>query len=281
MINQQKLARVFFWILLTSLSLLFFLPPILWMISSSFTHNDVVIHYPPQWLPENPTLENFIEVFTTQRTTRVSRALWNSGIVALATVLITLLIDSLAAYSLARMKFKGRNVLFLMVLIGLMIPAEVTFIPLVLMLHWIGWLNSYQALILPAAASPFGVFLLRQFFLSIPRDLEDAARIDGCGRLRILFRVILPLSKPALATLAIFTFLISWNNFLWPLIVITEPGRMTVPVILAYYMASFKESMEWATLMASAFIVSLPPVIIFLFFQRQFVQGITLSGMKG
>jgi len=122
---------------------------------------------------------------------------------------------------------------------------------------------------------------MKGYFEAVPKEVEDAARIDGCGRLRILFRIILPLSKPALATLAIFTFLISWNNFLWPLIVITEPSRMTVPVILAYYVASFKESMEWATLMASAFIVSLPPILIFLFFQRQFVQGITLSGMKG
>jgi multiple sugar transport system permease protein len=142
-------------------------------------------------------------------------------------------------------------------------------------------LGSYQALILPAAASPFGVFLLRQFFMAIPRDLEDAARIDGCSRLRILFTIILPLSKPGLATLAIFTFLLSWNNFLWPLIVMTDPEKMTVPVILAYYVASFKESMEWGTLMAAAVVASVPPVLMFLLFQRQFVRGVATTGLKG
>lgn len=269
------------WILITLLSLVFFLPPILWMISSSLTPNDLVIQYPPQWIPENPTLDNYIEVFTTNRTARVGSALLNSTFVALATVFIIILIDSLMAYGLARMEFRGKQFLFLLVLMGLMIPVEVTFVSLFLMMDAFGWLNSYQSIILPAAASPFGVFLLRQFFLSIPRDLEDAARIDGCGRLRILFTIILPLSKPALASLAIFTFLASWNNFLWPLIVITDPTKMTVPVILAFYLASFRESMEWGTLMAAAFVVSLPPIIIFLIFQRQFVKGIALSGLKG
>ncbi|MDP6067439.1 MAG: carbohydrate ABC transporter permease [Alphaproteobacteria bacterium] len=241
----------------------------------------MVLEYPPRWLPAEVTLENYVEVFMTQRTAGVGSALVNSAIVAIATVILTLLVDSLAAYPLARMEFRGKKGIFLLVLVGLMVPTEVTFVTLFLMFHSVGWLGTYQALILPAAASPFGVFLLRQFFLAIPRDLEDAARIDGCSRLRILFTIILPLSKPGLATLAIFTFLLSWNNFLWPLIVMTDPEKMTVPVILTYYVASFRESMEWGTLMAAAVAASVPPVVIFLLFQRHFVRGIATTGLKG
>jgi multiple sugar transport system permease protein len=266
---------------LTFVSVFFFLLPIVWMISSSLTPNSAVLEYPPQWLPAEPTLENYVEVFTTSRTADLGGALFNSALVAIATVILTLLVDSLAAYPLARMEFRGKRGLFLLVLIGLMVPTEVTFVTLFLMFHSFGWLGTYQALILPAAASPFGVFLLRQFFMAIPRDLEDAARIDGCSRLRILFTIILPLSKPGLATLAIFTFLLSWNNFLWPLIVMTDPEKMTVPVILAYYVASFKESMEWGTLMAAAVVASVPPVLMFLLFQRQFVRGVATTGLKG
>jgi len=194
---------------------------------------------------------------------------------------MTLFIASLAAYPLARMEFKGRNTLFVLILAGMMIPGEVTFVSLFLLFHKLRWINSYQALILPSLASPFGVFLLRQFFLSIPKDLEDAARIDGCGRLRILFTIILPLSRPALSTLIIFKFLMSWNNFLWPLIVVTDPRMMTVPVVLAFYAATFQSTMEWGTLMATAFISSVLPIALFLVLQKQFIRGITFSGLKG
>ncbi len=259
----------------------FFLLPVLWMIATSFMPNDVVIHYPPKWIPENPTLDNYVEAITTTRTAGVGVALYNSMIVAIATVIIVLIVDSLAAYPLARMEFKGKKGTFLLVLIGLMVPAEVTFVALYLMFQGFGWLNSYQALILPVAASPFGVFLLRQFFMAIPRDLEDAARIDGCGRLRILVTIILPLAKPGLSALAIFMFLLSWNNFLWPLIAMTDPNKMTVPVILAYYVASFANSLEWGTLMAATVGATVLPVIVFLVFQKQFVRSIATSGLKG
>jgi len=277
---RRTIQRTIMWILLTLVSL-FFLFPIMWMISTSFTANDAVLQYPPRWIPQNPTLENYVEAITTTRTTGLGRALANSMFVALATVVITLIVDSLAAYPLARMKFRGKKELFILVLVGLMVPAEVTFISLFLLFHSIGWLNSYQALILPVAASPFGVFLLRQFFMAIPRDLEDAARIDGCSRLRILVTIILPLAKPGLSALAIFTFMLSWNNFLWPLIVMTDPDKMTVPVILAYYVASFAQSLDWGTLMAAAVGATILPVIVFLIFQKQFVRSIATSGLKG
>jgi ABC-type glycerol-3-phosphate transport system permease component len=267
--------------LLLSLITLIFLLPILWMVSSSVTPNETVFKYPPQWVPAHATLKNYTEVFTSGRTVRISMALWNSSLVAAVTVLVTIGIASLAAYPLARMDFWGKNSLFILILAGLMIPWEVTFVSLFLLFHKLRWINTYQALILPSLASPFGVFLLRQFFLSIPKDLEDAARMDGCGRLRILVLIILPLSKPALATLTIFIFLMSWNNFLWPLIVMTEPNMMTVPVVLAFYAATFQSTMEWGTLMATAFLSSFLPVILFLLLQKHFVRGITLSGLKG
>ncbi len=279
-ISGSSLGRFGIFMLLCLVTLIFFLP-ILWMVSSSLTPNQRVFQYPPQWIPEPATLKNYMDVFTSGRTVPISRALWNSSLVAVVTVLVTLGIASLAAYPLARMDFWGKNSLFILILAGLMIPWEVTFVSLFLLFHKLRWINSYQALILPSLASPFGVFLLRQFFLTIPKDLEDAARIDGCGRLRILVTIILPLARPALATLTIFIFLMSWNNFLWPLIVVTEPNMMTVPVVLAFYAATFQSTMEWGTLMATAFLSSFLPVVLFLFLQKQFVRGITLSGLKG
>lgn len=279
-LSGRRVGRLGLFLLLSLVTLIFFLP-ILWMVSSSVTPNQTVFKYPPQWIPAPATLKNYTDAFTSGRTVRISRALWNSSLVAAVTVLVTIGIASLAAYPLARMEFWGKNSLFILILAGLMIPGEVTFVSLFLLFHKLRWINTYQALILPSLASPFGVFLLRQFFLSIPRDLEDAARLDGCGRLRILVSLILPLSRPALATLTIFIFLMSWNNFLWPLIVVTEPSMMTVPVVLAFYAATFQSTMEWGTLMATAFLSSFLPVILFLFLQKQFVRGITLSGLKG
>ncbi len=279
-ISGSSLGRFGIFMFLCLVTLLFFLP-ILWMVSSSLTPNQRVFQYPPQWIPESATLKNYMDAFTSGRTVSISRALWNSSLVAAVTVLVTLGIASLAAYPLARMDFWGKNSLFILILAGLMIPWEVTFVSLFLLFHKLQWINSYQALILPSLASPFGVFLLRQFFLTIPKDLEDAARIDGCGRLRILVTIILPLARPALATLTIFIFLMSWNNFLWPLIVVTEPNMMTVPVVLAFYAATFQSTMEWGTLMATAFLSSFLPVVLFLFLQKQFVRGITMSGLKG
>ncbi len=279
-LSGRRVGRFGLFLVLSLVTLLFLLP-ILWMVSSSVTPNQTVFKYPPRWIPAPATVQNYTEVFTSGRTVPISRALWNSSVVAAVTVLVTIAIASLAAYPLARMEFWGKNSLFVLILAGLMIPWEVTFVSLFLLFNKLRWINTYQALILPSLASPFGVFLLRQFFLSIPRDLEDAARMDGCGRLRILVSLILPLCKPALATLTIFIFLMSWNNFLWPLIVVTEPSMMTVPVVLAFYAATFQSTMEWGTLMATAFLSSFLPVILFLLLQKQFVRGITLSGLKG
>jgi len=275
-----NLQRLLVWVILTVISILFLLP-VLWMILSSITPNNVVILYPPRWIPKHPTLINYIKVFTTTETTPVGRALINSVIVTFPSVVLTLLVSSLAAYPLARMKFKGKKFLLLLILMGLMIPLQVSFISLFLIFNAVGWLNTYQALILPAVISPFGVFLLRQFFISIPGELEDIAMIDGCSRFKILFVIILPLSVPALSSLAIFVFLGSWNSFLWPLIVMSDPNMMTVPVILSYYLYTLAGLREWGSIMAVAVVASIPTIIVFIAFQRYFVQGIATTGLKG
>ncbi|NOY07473.1 MAG: carbohydrate ABC transporter permease [Spirochaetes bacterium] len=274
------LKRLILWVLLTVIAISFLLP-ILWTISSSLTSNTALVQQKPRLIPEKPTIENYITVFTTNKTQTVGRPLLNSAIVSFSTVFLTLFISSFAAYPLARMDFKGSHFIFILILLGLMIPLQVSFISLYLLFNSLGLLNTYAVLILPGAISPFGVFLLRQFFRTIPKELEDVAMIDGCGRLKSLYLIILPLSVPALLCLGIFTFLGSWNSFLWPLIVLTKSNMMTIPVILSYYWGAFAGVAKWGTLLAVSVIASIPTILIFLVFQRYFVQGIATTGLKG
>jgi multiple sugar transport system permease protein len=185
---------------------------------------------------------------------------------------------SLAAYAFARLQFRGRDILFYLFLGTMMIPGQVTMIPSFLMLHWLGWIDSYAALIVPGLASAFGTFLLRQFFLSIPRDLEDAASIDGCSRFGVLWRIILPLSRPALATLAVFTFMGVFNDFLWALVVVSSEEMKTVQLGLAIFRDRYQT--DWGQLMAASVTATLPILLVFFFAQKYFIRGITLSGLK-
>ena len=276
--KTRNLNRFLLWIFITFISVLFLLP-VVWMILSSITPNNVVIKYPPKWIPEHPTLMNYINVFTTTETTPVGRALINSVIVTFPSVILTLLVSSLAAYPLARMRFKGKKFLLLLILMGLMIPLQVSFISLFLIFNSVGWLNTYQALILPAVISPFGVFLLRQFFISIPGELEDSAMMDGCSRFKILFVIIMPLSVPALSSLAIFVFLGSWNSFLWPLIVLQTPERYTLPVGLS--MMRSEVGTDWPMVMAGALLAALPIVLLFLVLQQWLWRGVGLMHDEG
>lgn len=207
------------------------------------------------------------------------RNFFNSLFVATTVTLGVLLTSSLAAYAFARIDFPLRDQLFLGYLGTLMIPGAVTMIPVFILIKKIGWVNTYQALILPAMFTAYGTFLLRQFFLTIPKDLEDAAIIDGCSRFRIYWSIILPLSKPALATLATFTFLGSWNDFMWPLIVLNSKEMMTLPVALASFQGLY--TTEWTLLMAAASMVLIPVIVVYVFNQRFFVRGIVLTGLKG
>ena len=185
----------------------------------------------------------------------------------------------MAAYAFARLQFRGRNALFVLFLATLMVPFQVMVVPLFIELRYLGLLNSMAALIVPEMAMPFGVFLLRQAFLSLPRELEEAAFVDGAGHLRVFFRLVLPLSKPAIATVAVFSFMGSWNNFLWPLVVINNPDLMTLPLGLASMSSQFVT--DWNLLLAGATISILPIVALFVFAQRYVLQGVSMSGLKG
>lgn len=203
----------------------------------------------------------------------------NTLIVALASVAGQLIFCSMAAYAFARLRFKGRDKLFGLYLATMMIPAIVTIIPAFLIINMFGWMNTYWALFTPTVSSVWGIFLLRQFFQTIPRDLEDAARVDGASEFTIFWRIILPLSKPALATLAIFAFMGSWKDFLWPLIVTNRMDMRTVEVGIATFSNLYNT--DWPHQMAAAVVVMLPIIIVFFIAQKYFVRGITLTGLKG
>ena len=207
------------------------------------------------------------------------RYLLNTTAVASSITFLHLAVSSLAAYAFARLRFPGRNRLFLLYLATLMVPGQVTLIPNFLIVKYLGWIDTYQALIIPQIFTAFGTFLLRQFFLTIPRELEDAARIDGASAVGIYWRIVLPLSGPALATLGVFTFTTQWNNFLWPLIVINDAQMRTLTVGLRALIGQF--TVQYPLLMAGSVISLIPMLIVFLLAQRFFVRGIALTGLAG
>jgi multiple sugar transport system permease protein len=262
---------------LTAIAIVWLLP-IVWIIVTALKPEPEIIRLPIRWLPERWTVENFGAALTTARTANVAVAFANSLVVAILETVLTLAIDAMAAYALARLAFRGRSVAFAVIVASIMVPTQITLVPLYAMFQQIGWLSSYQALILPGLSRAFGVFLLRQFFLSVPRELEDAARIDGAGVFTIFYRVALPLVQPAMASLAIFTFLRSWNEFTWPLIVISRNDMMTLPVALARLLFAYR--VEYGIVMAAAAFSAIPLIVVFFIFQRQIVQGIALTGLK-
>jgi multiple sugar transport system permease protein len=252
--------------------------PLVWIALTSLKPAAEIIRLPIRWLPVDPTTHNFAVALTTNRTAPISRAFLNSTIVAVSETLLTLALDAMAGYALARLEFPGRRLVFGVVVASIMVPFQVTLVPLYLIFQQAGWLNTYQALVLPGLSRAFGVFLMRQFFLTLPRDLSDAARIDGASPLAIFTRIALPLVRPALAALGIFTFLRSWNEFTWPLIAISRNDMMTLPVALSRLLGSF--FVEYGIVMAGATVAALPLVIVFFVAQRQIIQGVALTGMK-
>jgi len=252
--------------------------PLVWMISTSFKEQFQVFTYPPQWLPNPWTLKGYERLFAMSP---IGNWLFNSIVVAVTITACQLVFSSLAAYAFARVRFPGRDVIFMGYLATMMIPGQVTLIPGYILIKYLGWIDTYFALTVPFLfGSAFGTFLLRQFFQTIPTELEDAARIDGAGYFAIYWRIILPLAKPALATLGVFVFLHFWNDFLWPLIVINTNELRTLPVGLAVVSRSMFGT-DWPALMGGAVISLVPILTIFFFAQRYFVQGITLTGLKG
>jgi multiple sugar transport system permease protein len=253
--------------------------PIFWMVSQSLTPERDIYVWPLRLWPDNPTLENYVTLFYGRPDIPMARWYFNSFFVAFATTALVLLISSLAAYAYARLEFPGRDRLFYTLLATLMIPGAVTFIPVFLMLRDLRWLDTYMALTVPHASSVFAVFFLRQFFLTIPRELEEAAVIDGCSRLGVYWRIILPLSGSALAALAIFTFLGSWNDFLSPLVFTNALEMRTLPVGLTILNGEYWS--ERGLIMAGATISALPVLVVYAIFQNYIIKGISLTGLKG
>lgn len=287
--NNTSIFPTIKWVELGRFSLLLviailMLIPLLWTLVTSVKPEALTLTYPPRWIPEKVTFENYKEVWGRASLTAdivFSRCFFNSTLLATISVLLTLIVDSLAAYAFSRLNFPGRDFIFIIILSTLIVPGEIILIPLFMICYRLGWINTYNAVIFPGLGGAFGVFLLRQFFLTIPKELEEAARIDGCGSFRILITIILPLSKSALAALAIFTFLGSWNNFVWPFVVLLNGSKMTLPVALAQFINTGGNWSVYGKIMAAAGIASIPPILIFMFAQRQIISSIAITGLKG
>jgi multiple sugar transport system permease protein len=249
--------------------------PFVWMVATSFKTEGEIFSNPAQLLPAHLTIQAYVDVW---RRIPFGRFFINSVIFAGAVTTLSLFLDSMTAYAFARLRFKGRDILFWVVLATLMVPFQITLIPLFLTVFHLGWLDTYQGLVVPRATNAFGIFLLRQFFVTLPRELDDAARMDGAGEFRIYWQIILPLSLPALATLAVFHFMYNWNDFLWPLVITSSPEMRTLPAGLTLFMG--QHVIEHPILMAGATISLLPLAFAFVFLQRYFVRGVAMTGLK-
>jgi multiple sugar transport system permease protein len=262
--------------LLLLLLALLWLFPFIWMVSTALKPNAAVFELPPRLVAGTLQWANFAGAWNY---VPFGRFMLNGLLVAGVGTLLVLVSSSVAAYAFARLRFPGRDRLFVAYLGTLMVPQEVIVVPMFILMKSLGWVDSYQALILPWAFTAFGTFLLRQFFLTIPRELEDAARVDGASRLRILWNVIVPMAVPALAVLAVFTFINYWNSFLWPLIIVNSQAHATVPLGLNMFMGQFGN--QWNYLMAASTISMLPSLLLVLATQRYLVEGIALTGFGG
>ncbi|MGH7476915.1 MAG: carbohydrate ABC transporter permease [Longimicrobiales bacterium] len=251
------------------------LTPLLWMISASFMAPGESTRFPPPLLPDAPTLEHYRELFIRLD---LGRYAFNSALIALGVTAISLLFNSLAGYAFAKLEFRGRDRLFTLLLAGLVIPVQVAMLPLFLLMRELGLVNTYWGVIVPMMATIFGIFLVRQFALSIPDELLEAARVEGAGELRIYVSVVLPLLRPILVTLAVFTFMTAWNDFMWPLIVLTDQDMFTLPVALANLSGEHYQDTE--LMMAASVLTTLPVLLLFLLAQRYYVEGIMLGSIK-
>jgi multiple sugar transport system permease protein len=278
--SPQQLARLTLSYSALILLTVVFVAPLLWMLSTSFKTNLEATQLPPHWIPKDFTTESYATIFSTGETqSPVLRWFFNSMVAASAHTLLVLVTASMAAYALARMRFPGRNVAFAIIITTLFIPQFVFLMPNYLIVDFLGWLDTLLAVIVPGAAGAFGVFFLRQFFLSLPHELEEAALIDGASRLQIFLRIILPLSKAPLATLAVLSFLVNWNDFLWPLYVLINPESLTLPPGLANLQRSY--TTDYAIVMAGGVVASIPVLIVFIICQKYVIQGVARSGLKG
>jgi len=259
---------------------LFTVAPFAWMVIASLHPSHGALPDPGHMAPDRWHWENYSDVLDPVAGLPFGRFLFNTAFVAVSVVAGQLALCSLAGYGFARLQFPGRDLLFFLFIATMMIPAQVTMIPAFLVVRSFGWLNTYWALIVPGISSAFGIFLMRQFFMTLPRELDDAAHLDGCSEADIYWRIALPLSGPALATLAAFAFIATWTDFFWPLLVTSTTEMRTLEVGLSLFKDSFGAT-NWPLQMAAAVIVLAPVLAVFLFTQRFFVRGIALTGLKG
>ena len=250
--------------------------PMVWMVSASLMQPGEAMTYPPKLLPSNPTLEHYRAVFTTLN---MRRYLFNSALIAFTATAVSLLVNSMAGYAFAKLRFRGKDGLFRVLGAGLVVPAQVAMLPLFLMMKQLGLVNTYWGVMIPVFASIFGIFLIRQYATSIPDDLLDAARVDGASELRIYRSIVLPVIAPILATLAIWTFLTTWNDFMWPLIVLSDEAKYTLPVALANLSGEHVQDTE--LMMAGSVVTVVPVLLAFLALQRYYMRGIMAGSVKG
>ncbi|MFQ3566173.1 MAG: carbohydrate ABC transporter permease [Aggregatilineales bacterium] len=276
---RQTVLRLFGYLVLIVVAGMMVVP-FMWMVSTSLKAPGTEFSLPPQILPSQFDLTNYQTLFNNLP---FGRYLLNTLFVTVATVAGQLIVCSLAAYGFARLNFMGRDTIFVLYLATMMIPFQITLIPLYLIVAQLGWVNTYQGLIIPGISSAFGIFLLRQAFLGIPRDYQDAARIDGASEWAIFWRIFLPLNGPALATLGVFAFMGTWTDLIWPLLIARSEEMRTLELGLAFFNARPNAFLQpnWPLLMAGSVVVMLPVLIIYIIAQRYFVQGIALSGVKG
>lgn len=258
------------------LGLLVVLTPFIWMLSTSLQSMEQALSVDLIFIPENPQWSNYLQVWEVLPFARLSL---NSFIVSISVTFIQVSFSAMAAYAFARLKWRGRDTLFFLYLSSLMLPMQVAMIPNFFLLRVFGLVNTLAAVVLPQAFFVFGTFLLRQFLLSIPQTFQDSAIIDGASHLRIFAQIIMPIAKPGIVTLTVFAFMFSWNNFLWPLIMVNSPRLYTLPLGLVSFQGQF--STNWPLMMAAAAQSMVPVLLLYAFAQRHFIEGATLSGIKG
>jgi multiple sugar transport system permease protein len=251
--------------------------PFLWAISASFKPLTEIVSGVTNWIPQHFTLDNYRQIFINEPL--FSRWLFNSVAIAISVTVCNLLFNSMAGYALARLSFTGRRMWFFLVLAILAVPAQVTLMPTFLILKALGWLNSYQGMIVPGMVNATFIFMMRQFFKNFPKELEEAAALDGLNPFQIFWHIVMPLAKPALATQAIFIFMGSWNNFLLPVVILFDPEMFTLPLGLNTFKGQYLS--YWNYIMAASVIFTLPVLILYIFFNRYFVKNVTFTGTKG
>ncbi len=272
---KRNKASIFHY-LLAILLLLLFLSPVIYIISSSFKPVNEMFSSTPTFFPKEVTLDNYIKAF--QRGDFLTY-IKNSFIVAISSTLLAVVINTMSGYALAKFRFKGDAIIMMLILSTIMLPLEVIMVPIFSVLKFFGLYNRLLALIIPAAATPTGIFLMRQYLLTIPDDIIQSARIDGASEWKIFTRIIVPNAKPAIATLAIFSFMWRWNDYIWPLIAIADPDKYTMQLAIANMTGQFGS--DYSSILAASAISMVPMLVVFIIFQKQFVQGTVQTGMKG